>query len=70
MTRVTEPLEPHDRATLLGLLALAVILRLYDLGSPGLTQNEDYVMLCVRGILERGVPVFPSGVFYPRAVPF
>ena len=63
-------LELRDIVTMLGLVALAAVLRLYDLGSPGLIQNEDYLMLCSRAILESGVPVLPSGGFYPRALPF
>jgi hypothetical protein len=55
---------------MLGLMALAAIPRLVTLGSPGLTRNEDYAMLCARAILEHGVPVLPSGGLYPRALPF
>ncbi len=56
--------------TMAGLMLVAAIPRLYDLGNPGLTQNEDYVMLCARAILDHGAPFLPSGHFYPRALPF
>jgi len=55
---------------MLGLMALAAIPRLLNLGYPGLSGNEDYVVLCARAILEHGIPVFPSGGLYPRAFPF
>ena len=81
MTRTTElsnppqpaapiTLKPRDIVMMFGLMAVAALLRLYDLDSPGLTRNEDYVMLCARAILAGGAPVLPSGGLYPRGLPF
>ena len=69
MNRTAEGAKPH-LPTMLGLIALAAIARLFDLGHPGLTQNEDYVMLCARAILDHGAPFLPAGGLYPRALPF
>jgi 4-amino-4-deoxy-L-arabinose transferase-like glycosyltransferase len=55
-------------AVLAVLVLLAAVPRLYDLGSPGLSHNEDYAPLAARAIREGGVPRFPSGVIYPRAI--
>ncbi|HEX5043664.1 MAG TPA: glycosyltransferase family 39 protein [Candidatus Polarisedimenticolaceae bacterium] len=69
--------SPQDRArgvwswvVLAGLLVLAAAPRLYDLGNPGLLGNEDYAAIAARAIREEGVPRFPSGVIYPRALLF
>lgn len=54
---------------LLVLLALAALLRFWDLGSYGLHRpDEDTSALPAVHVLEDGVPRFPSGMFYPRAV--
>ncbi len=50
-------------------VALGLALRLYRLGALGFAGNEDYLVIAVRGILEAGIPEFPSGVVYPRALP-
>ena len=55
---------------LAGILGLGFVLRVYRLGALGLDANEDYVAIAVRSILENGTAVFPSGVVYPRALPF
>jgi len=55
---------------LLVIVAFGIVLRLYNLGSLGLTENEDYVANAVRSILQTGLPIYPSGVLYPRALPF
>ncbi|HET9299722.1 MAG TPA: glycosyltransferase family 39 protein, partial [Candidatus Polarisedimenticolaceae bacterium] len=53
---------------LAALVMLAAVPRLYQLGFPGLSHNEDYAAIAARAIREEGVPRFPSGVIYPRAV--
>jgi hypothetical protein len=55
---------------IVGLIVLAAVPRLYDLGNPGLLGNEDYAAIAARAIREEGVPRFPSGVIYPRALLF
>ena len=54
---------------LLCVTAAGFALRVYRLGELGFSGNEDYLVLSVRGILHGGLPVFPSGVLYPRALP-
>jgi hypothetical protein len=53
--------------TLTALMVLAAVPRLYHLGHPGLSKNEDYAAIAARAIREHGVPRFPSGAIYPRA---
>ncbi len=51
-------------------MLLAAVLRLHALGELGFAGAEYYVVLSARGILAHGVPEFPSGLVYPRALPF
>lgn len=53
----------------IGVTLLALILRLYRLGALGFAGNEDYLALSVRSVLDNLIPLFPSGVVYPRALP-
>lgn len=62
-------LDRLDRWIVLSVMAGGLALRLYHLGDLGLTGNEDYAVISAHGILEHGIPLFPSGVIYPRAVP-
>ena len=63
-----------ERATVLhiGLLALIVLaaflVRVHDLAAVGIFQDEKYMALSVRGVLETGFPYLPSGMLYPRAL--
>ncbi|HEX7062223.1 MAG TPA: glycosyltransferase family 39 protein [Woeseiaceae bacterium] len=70
--RTWRPQDEESRLTLL-LLALVVavgaVLRFWGLGNIGLFGDEDVMALATRGILETGVPVIPSGMLYPRALP-
>jgi 4-amino-4-deoxy-L-arabinose transferase-like glycosyltransferase len=53
------------------ILAVAALwLRLNDLGRLGLIADEGHQALAVRGVLERGVPLVPSGNIYLRGAPF
>lgn len=51
------------------IIVLGFGLRVYHLGQLGLGWNEDYTIIAARGILEHHVPLFPSGILYPRAIP-
>ncbi len=73
--------EPRPRRTPLGLglgqgiglallLAAALALRLPNLGRLGLVADEGHQALAVRGILDHGVPLVPSGNIYTRGAPF
>jgi hypothetical protein len=70
--RTWRPADEPNRAafaTLLLLTAVGAVLRAWGLGGIGLHGDEDVMALATRGILETGVPVIPSGMLYPRAVP-
>lgn len=54
---------------LAGILAVGLALRLYRLGALGFADNEDYLVITVRSILANGIPDFPSGLHYVRALP-
>ncbi len=54
--------------TLLGIVILGSFLRLYRLGHLSLFQDEVYHAMSMRAILENGIPVFPSGIIYTRAL--
>jgi len=51
-------------------LILGFILRVYGLGRLGFIHNEDYVVISANSILQNYVPLFPSEVIYPRAIPY
>ena len=51
-------------------LAAALALRLPNLGRLGLVADEGHQALAVRGVLEHGVPLVPSGNIYLRGAPF
>ncbi len=55
-------------ATAVALMILAAVPRLYDLGNPGISRNEDYAVISARAIRDQGIPRFPSGIIYPRAL--
>ncbi len=61
-----------DRAWLvvIALTAVALILRLHDLGRLGLIADEGHQALAVEGVLATGVPLVPSGNIYLRGGPF
>ena len=60
----------HTRMVLGGLIIAGLCLRLYNLGNVGFVLNEDYTAISVARILDEGIPIFPSGILYPRALPF
>ncbi len=64
-----EAKRPTRGWLLAGIVLLGLALRLYRLGALGFAGNEDYLVIAVRGVLATGLPEFPSGVVYPRALP-
>jgi hypothetical protein len=55
---------------LIGCLAVGFWLRFRHLGDLGLVNDEGVQAQAVQRTLERGVPIFASGLFYTRGVPF
>lgn len=55
---------------LVGLLAVGFWLRMRHVGDLGLISDEGVEAQAVQRILEHGVPIFASGLFYTRALPF
>lgn len=53
---------------LVGLVLLALYLRIINLGVPDLSGDEDIMALAVRGLHDTGQPVLPSGMEYRRAI--
>jgi hypothetical protein len=54
---------------LLPVMAWGLFVRFDDLGSHPLSVDEYYSVTGVQYILEKGVPVFPTGGYYLRAWP-
>ena len=52
------------------LMAVALGLRLSNLGRLGLWGDEGYTALAVKAILEHGYPVLPTGGMYLRSISF
>jgi hypothetical protein len=46
----------------------AAVVRFWGLGDVGLHGDEETMGMAVRGIVEQGAPVLPSGMFYPRGL--
>ncbi|HZD53607.1 MAG TPA: glycosyltransferase family 39 protein [Woeseiaceae bacterium] len=67
--------RPEDRATrttwllLLLVVAAGAVLRFWGLDNIGLHGDEDVMALATMGILDKGAPILPSGMYYPRALP-
>ncbi len=55
---------------LLCVTTVGVYSRFHNLGTLSIWNNEDYLAISVRSILENGIPSFPTGIIYPRALPF
>jgi len=55
---------------LLGLVILGFWLRMRHVGDLGLISDEGIEAQAVQRILEHGAPIFASGLFYTRALPF
>lgn len=50
------------------LLMMAFWLRIQNLGELGLYGDADHTYFAVKGILDKGYPIMPSGMFYPRGL--
>jgi hypothetical protein len=74
MDRWFEPVQPTQRyrredfIILLLILVAGTWLRFWHLGNVGLHGDEDIMGLAVRGLVEQGTPVLPSGMYYARAL--
>jgi hypothetical protein len=60
--------ELAHRWWLVSFVCAAAFVRLWSLGSVGLHGDEETMGMAVRGILESGWPILPSGMFYPRGM--
>ncbi len=53
---------------LFGILVLAAVVRFWGLGAVGLHGDEKTMALPMLGVIEKGESVFPSGMYYVRAI--
>lgn len=51
-------------------LALFVALTALVIARPGFTPDEEITAVAASAIGSRGLPILPSGVLYPRGVPY
>jgi hypothetical protein len=68
---VTAPAERETllhRVLLLAVLCLGTFVRFWGLGDPGLHGDEDTMALATMHIVKDGLPILPSGMFYPRGL--
>ena len=66
--RPSQPYLRADYVLLLLILAVGTWIRFWHLDNVGLHGDEDIMGLAVRGLLELGSPILPSGMYYPRAL--
>ena len=66
--RPSQPYRRTDYVLLLLILAVGTWIRFWHLDNVGLHGDEDIMGLAVRGLLEQGSPILPSGMYYPRAL--
>jgi 4-amino-4-deoxy-L-arabinose transferase-like glycosyltransferase len=60
--------DPRTLWVLALIVAAGTLLRFWGLGAVGLHGDEKTMALPVMNLLEHGLPLMPSGMFYPRAV--
>jgi hypothetical protein len=68
---VTDPKAPARRWSswlLAGIVLAGAVVRFWGLGSVGLHGDEKTMALPVMSLINEGLPLMPSGMFYPRAV--
>lgn len=68
---VTTPLERDQlahRVMLLVIISVGAWLRFWGLGNVGLHGDEETMAMAVMSIVREGVPILPSGMFYPRGL--
>jgi len=58
----------HTSWILGGIVLAGAIVRFWGLGSVGLHGDEKTMALPVMSLVNQGLPLMPSGMFYPRAV--
>jgi len=58
-----------EQLSIVGLIAIGTILRVYALGAQSLWFDEAITVNAAMAVLENGRPVFPSGYTYWRAFP-
>ncbi len=56
------------RVLLFVVLCIGAVLRFWGLGDPGLHGDEDTMALAATHIVKDGLPILPSGMFYPRGL--
>jgi len=56
------------RLLLVLIVAAGAVIRFWGLGAVGLHGDEKTMALPVMSLVEQGLPLMPSGMFYPRAV--
>lgn len=69
--RITAPLERDQlahRVVLLAIVGVGAWLRFWGLGNVGLHGDEETMAMAVMSIVHQGVPILPSGMFYPRGI--
>jgi hypothetical protein len=65
---------PADRETilhrvlLLAVLCMGTVVRFWGLGDPGLHGDEETMAMATMNIVKEGLPILPSGMFYPRGL--
>src|SRR5246127_4869219 len=60
--------DPRTLWALVFIVAAGALLRFWGLGAVGLHGDEKTMALPVMSLVEHGLPLMPSGMFYPRAV--
>jgi hypothetical protein len=68
---VTAPLEREralHRLLLAAVLGIGIIVRFWNLGAPGLHGDEETMAMATMHIVKNGLPILPSGMFYPRGL--
>jgi len=49
---------------------IGVYLRFNNIGALSIWNNEDYLAISVKSILNYGTPLFPTDIIYSRAIPY
>ena len=68
--KIFSELRGCQSAVIIFIMTIGFFLRVYHIGALGLIENEDYVVISANSILHNYIPLFPSGIVYPRAIPF
>lgn len=56
------------RVLLFAVLCIGAVVRFWGLGDPGLHGDEETMALATMHIVKDGLPILPSGMFYPRGL--